>query len=92
MSRAATWAAGQSQPTSGTRSPGRGAAKVSNASVTGAKATSARSCRATHVWPPGPFQMAGLIGVRLLRARHVRPPVRRTQRAHRALPEAHPAL
>jgi hypothetical protein len=48
----------QPQPISGTRSPVCDAAKASDASVTGAKVMSVCSCRATHVWPPGPFQKA----------------------------------
>jgi hypothetical protein len=67
----------QPQPISNTRSPVCGLAKASNASVTGANVMSVCSCRATHVWPPGPFQKEGkLIGVDLLGVGHASPPLR----------------
>ena len=48
------------QPISTTRSPARGAAKASKASVTGRSVMSVWSCRATQVWPPFPFQKASM--------------------------------
>ncbi len=50
----------QPQPISTTRSPARGAAKASKASVTGVSVLSVCSCRATQVSPPLPFQKASM--------------------------------
>ena len=66
----------QPQPTSSTRSPERGAAKASNASVTGAKVIvgvllSRHSSVAARPVPEGE-----LIGVELLGVGHASPPVR----------------
>jgi hypothetical protein len=55
-----TWAAAQPQPTSNTRSPLRGAAKASKASVTCIKVVSVCAYRDTQVLPPCPFQKASM--------------------------------
>src|SRR5262249_6880509 len=75
----------QPQPISTIRSPARGAAKASKASVTGASVMSVCSCRATQISPPFPFQKASMSAlISSGAAIRVLPPSGRTLRYCRA--------